>query len=62
MYVCVCTGFVYMSAGNVTDQQRESDLLELDLQTVVSCPRWALGTELGPLEELMTSDLPLQPS
>lgn len=49
--------FVYMSAGNITDQKRKSDPLELDLQTVVSGPTWALGTDLGPSEELITSDL-----
>lgn len=48
MYVCVCMRFVYMTAGNVRDQKRESDPLELDLQIVGSCPMWVPVTELGP--------------
>jgi hypothetical protein len=32
-------------------QKRALDPLELELQMVVSCLVWMLGTKLGPLEE-----------
>lgn len=31
-----------------------SDPLKLDLQVVVKCSTWALGTELGPLQDWST--------
>ena len=47
----------------IRDQKRASDLLELELQTVVSCLTWVLGLELGLLEEqymLLTDEPSLQ--
>lgn len=48
--LCVCVSLdlcVYMSAVPCGGQKEESDPLELELQAVLSCPVWVLGTELG---------------
>ena len=42
MYVCVC-----MYVGNHGVRKRAMDTLQLELQTVVSCLRWVLGTRLS---------------
>lgn len=34
-----------------------SDLPAAELQAVVSCPAWALGTKLGPLQERLAPAL-----
>ena len=37
---------MHMCEGVHRSQKRVLDLLELELQAVVSCPTWILGTEL----------------
>lgn len=39
-------GYVHMSAGAPWVQKRVLDLLEMELQILVSSPVWVLGTEL----------------
>lgn len=41
--------FVHLSAGAHRDQKRAPDLLELELQLVVSLLLWVLRIELGSL-------------
>lgn len=43
MHLCEC---VHMSTGAFGGQERVSDALELELETVVSCYAWVLGPEL----------------
>jgi hypothetical protein len=38
---------IFVYACSCPSKPEASDLLELELQTVVSCPVWVLGTELG---------------
>lgn len=44
-------GFVQVNAFAQVGQRRELDLLELELQVVVSCMIWVLGTELWASEK-----------
>ena len=62
MYVC----FMYVCASHVCSasrsQKRAPDRLELELQAIVNCPTWALGTEPSPLQGqrvLLTTAEPL---
>ena len=45
MYIYVCVHGAY---GH---QKRVSETLELEMQVVMSCLTWVLGTNLGPLKE-----------
>lgn len=49
MCMCVC---MHMSTGVLRVQGRVLDPLELQLQAVVSCQTWALGTKLWSSERL----------
>lgn len=42
---------MYMSVDALRDQKKVLDSLELELQTVLSCLSWVLGTKLGSPEE-----------
>lgn len=43
--------YMYMSVDALRDQKKVLDSLELELQTVLSCLSWVLGTKLGSPEE-----------
>lgn len=43
--------YVHLSAGAHRDQKRASDLLEMELQLVVSLLLWVLRIELGSLQD-----------
>ena len=48
VYVCVLACLhVHMSTSALGGQKGVLDPLELELQAVVSCPGWVLGTKLG---------------
>lgn len=42
--------FVPMNAVSTEDKE-DINPLELEFQTIVSCPLWVLGTEVHPLKE-----------
>lgn len=44
--VCVCIGICTQECQAPRGQERTLDLLELELQEVVSCLTWFLGIEL----------------
>jgi hypothetical protein len=44
--VCVCVNICAMCAGVSTGHRGVPDFLELELQRVVSCLTWVLGTKL----------------
>lgn len=45
MCLCVCV-HVHTSAGASRLQKKSSDLQELELQAILMCPVWVLGSEL----------------
>ena len=45
--------YVHVNAGAYRGPQKASELLDMDLQKVVSHPAWVLGTELGPSERAL---------
>ena len=59
LYVCG-----YVPVNVLGDQKRELDLLELELQVVVSHPRWVVGSKLRSSAEaapLLPAESSLQP-
>lgn len=46
--VCLCSLCDVCVGGTFSDQKKVLDPLELELQVIVSCLTWALGTKLGP--------------
>ena len=49
MYLCMVYMCIHKSAGASGAQRRNLNPLNVELQVVVSCLMWVLGTELGSL-------------
>lgn len=62
--MCVSTQLQECAWGAPRDHKKAVGLLELELQTVESCLKWVLGTNLGPPKEqplLLIVESSLQP-
>lgn len=46
MHVCICMS-MHVSASSCRGRRQALDFLELEVEMVVSHPRWVLETELG---------------